>query len=43
MRDERWIPGEPSEYDEPHEVEALELEPGFFISPYDVPDGIRVT
>ena len=43
MRSERWIPVEPADYDEPHEVEALELEPGYFISPYDVPDGIRVT
>ena len=43
MKSERWIPVEPADYDEPHEVEALELEPGFFISPYDVPDGIRVT
>ncbi len=43
MIDEKWIQVEPKNYDEPHEVEALEMEPGFFISPYDVPDGIRVT
>ena len=43
MIDEKWIQVEPTKYDEPHEVEALEMEPGFFISPYDVPDGIRVT
>ena len=41
--DEKWIHVEPTKYDEAHEVEELEMEPGFFISPYDVPDGIRVT
>lgn len=41
--DETWILVEPTKYDEPHEVAELEMEPGFFISPYDVPDGIRVT
>ena len=40
---EKWIQVEPTKYDEPHEVAELEMEPGFFISPYDVPDGIRVT
>ena len=43
MIDEKWIQVEPTKYDEAHEVEELEMEPGFFISPYDVPDGIRVT
>ena len=43
MIGEKWIQVEPTKYDEAHEVEELEMEPGFFISPYDVPDGIRVT
>jgi hypothetical protein len=43
MMGEKWIQVEPTKYDEPHEVAELEMEPGFFISPYDVPDGIRVT
>ncbi len=41
MTDQPWIPVEPSEYDEPHEV-GLPEEEGGFLSPYDVPDGVRV-
>ena len=39
---DHWIPVQADRYDEPHEV-GLEDEVDSFISPYDVPDGIRGT
>ncbi|MDE2871916.1 MAG: hypothetical protein OXQ94_09560 [Gemmatimonadota bacterium] len=41
MSTETWIPVDPADYDEPHEVEGLELAPNSFVSPFDVPDGVR--
>ena len=38
----RWTDIDPTKYDEPHEVPGLELDAGSFISPYDVPDGVRL-
>ena len=38
----RWTDIDPSKYDEVHEVQGLELDAGSFISPYDVPDGVRL-
>lgn len=38
----RWTDIDPSRYDEADEVQGLELEAGSFISPFDVPDGIRL-
>lgn len=38
----RWMSISPDQYDEPEEVD-LQLDAGSFISPYDVPDGVRVT
>lgn len=37
-----WTDIDPSKYDEPHEVPGLKLDTGSFISPYDVPDGVRL-
>jgi len=37
-----WTDIDPTKYDEPHEVPGLELDAGSFISPYDVPDGVRL-
>ncbi len=37
-----WTDIDPTKYDEAHEVQGLELDPGYFISPYDVPDGVRL-
>lgn len=37
-----WTDIDPSKYDEPHEVPGLELDTGSFISPFDVPDGVRL-
>ena len=37
-----WTDIDPTRYDEAHEVQGLELDPGYFISPYDVPDGVRL-
>ena len=38
----RWTDIDPTKYDEAHEVQGLELDEGSFISPYDVPDGVRL-
>ena len=38
----RWTDIDPAKYDEAHEVQGLELDAGSFISPYDVPDGVRL-
>ena len=38
----RWTDIDPTKYDEAHEVQGLELDAGYFISPYDVPDGVRL-
>lgn len=38
----RWTDIDPTKYDEPHEVPGLKLDAGSFISPYDVPDGVRL-
>lgn len=38
----RWTDIDPTKYDEAHEVQGLELDAGSFISPYDVPDGVRL-
>ena len=38
----RWTDIDPTRYDEAHEVQGLELDAGSFISPYDVPDGVRL-
>ena len=38
----RWTDIDPTKYDEVHEVQGLELDAGSFISPYDVPDGVRL-
>lgn len=37
-----WTDIDPTKYDEAHEVHGLELDAGYFISPYDVPDGVRL-
>ena len=37
-----WTDIDPTKYDEPHEVPGLKLDAGSFISPYDVPDGVRL-
>ncbi len=37
-----WEDIDPTKYDEAHEVQGLELDAGTFISPYDVPDGVRI-
>ena len=41
MREEHWVGVRTDEYDEPHEVGA-EIAAGTFISPYDVPNGVRL-
>ena len=38
----RWTDIDPAKYDEAREIQGLELEAGSFISPYDVPDGVRL-
>ncbi len=38
----RWTDIDPTKYDDAHEVQGLELDTGYFISPYDVPDGVRL-
>ena len=37
-----WTDIDPTKYDEAHEVPGLKLDEGSFISPYDVPDGVRL-
>lgn len=37
-----WKDIDPTKYDEAHEIPGLTLDEGSFISPYDVPDGIRL-
>ena len=37
-----WTDIDPTKYDEPLEVPGLKLDAGSFISPYDVPDGVRL-
>lgn len=38
----QWTDIDPLDYDEPDEVPGLILDAGSFVSPYDVPDGIRL-
>lgn len=38
----RWTDIDPSKYDGAREVDGFMLEPGCFISPHDVPDGVRL-
>ena len=38
----RWTDIDPLKYDDPDEVPGLSLDAGSFVSPYDVPDGIRL-
>ena len=38
----RWTDIDPSKYDGAREVDGFKLEPGYFISPHHVPDGVRL-
>lgn len=36
-----WIPVDPHDYDQPHEIGLAEVEVNVFISPFEIPRGVR--